>query len=196
MQELREREVVKVINGREFYRMELEDGTETHYLISKDGWILNPLAATFNRELRNCNIIKPNDNGYVFVLFTLPTGRIRPVLHRILAINFINNHLNLKLIDHINRDKSNNSLSNLRWINTVGNNNNIKAGIKSCKYDYISWQPENRPKHGLGRFKFTYRINGKETYIKSSISFNYLLAFRDRWITENNYPKCLDLNVI
>ena len=45
-------------------------------------------------------------------------------LHRILAKHFIPNPENLPEIDHIDRDKTNNSIENLRWISRSDNMRN------------------------------------------------------------------------
>ena len=44
--------------------------------------------------------------------------------HRILAKHFIPNPENLQEVDHIDRDKKNNALENLRWVTRTENNSN------------------------------------------------------------------------
>ena len=45
-------------------------------------------------------------------------------VHRLVA-SFIPNPKNLPYIDHIDRDKTNNNISNLRWVTPRENNNNV-----------------------------------------------------------------------
>jgi len=45
-------------------------------------------------------------------------------IHRLVGEVFIQNYFNLPEIDHIDRDKSNNSVNNLRWASRKINNNN------------------------------------------------------------------------
>jgi hypothetical protein len=46
-----------------------------------------------------------------------------------------------KVVDHINRKKSDNHISNLRWVTSSENNLN-KSGSRGRKYEYVSTLPE------------------------------------------------------
>ena len=47
------------------------------------------------------------------------------MIHRLVASHFIPNPLHLPIVDHIDGDKSNNQLNNLRWVNISMNSHNI-----------------------------------------------------------------------
>ena len=51
--------------------------------------------------------------------------QIRYYVHRLIAETLIRNPKGLPEIDHINQDKTDNSLSNLRWVTREENMNNI-----------------------------------------------------------------------
>jgi hypothetical protein len=72
------------------------------------------------------NILTPsiNNRGYLCVCLTNQKVKFKKNLHRLLATTFIPNPLNLECIDHINRDKTDNRLSNLRWCSKLDNNRN------------------------------------------------------------------------
>lgn len=72
------------------------------------------------------------DGYYKVNLFKDGKNYIRSV-HRLLGLTFIPNPDNLPLIDHIDRDKTNNHLDNLRWATVKTNVNNSNGiGSKPC----------------------------------------------------------------
>jgi hypothetical protein len=62
-------------------------------------------------------------------------------LHRIIAQQFIDNPNALPQVDHINRNRTNNSLNNLRWVPSKTNQNNLTS-MKKIKYEYFNELPE------------------------------------------------------
>ena len=50
-------------------------------------------------------------------------------LHRLIALQYIPNPNNLPEVDHIDRNKTNNNLSNLRWVTRLENANNKTTNI-------------------------------------------------------------------
>ena len=67
-------------------------------------------------------------------------------LHRLLGLHFIPNPDNMSEVDHIDRDKLNNNLSNLRWATRQQQqlNQNIrtnnKSGVKGVQFDKYSYR--------------------------------------------------------
>jgi hypothetical protein len=49
------------------------------------------------------------------------------LVHRLVAERFIENPLNLPVVDHVNHDKLNNSIKNLRWVSTSENILNLSS---------------------------------------------------------------------
>jgi hypothetical protein len=73
--------------------------------------------------------IKPElnkSNGYLMICLRTKDGaRFNNTIHRLLAKAFIPNPDNKPCIDHIDRNRQNNELSNLRWVSYIENNNNF-----------------------------------------------------------------------
>lgn len=80
------------------------------YIVYEDGRIYAPHIRRF---------LKPYDNGlgYLAVKLRKCNGKRKQFyVHRLVAMMFIPNTINLPDINHIDGDKSNNHVSNLEWI--------------------------------------------------------------------------------
>jgi len=73
----------------------------------------------------------PNSNGYLQFGLYINGKSKRVYLHRILAITFKPNPDNKLQVDHIDRNKLNNDLSNLRWVTHLENNQNKERGFSN-----------------------------------------------------------------
>ena len=76
--------------------------------------------------------------GYVDVWLNGHTYRY----HRILAKHFIPNPDDLPDVDHIDRDRTNNSLENLRWVTRSQNNSN-RSKFTLQKREYMDHAPND-----------------------------------------------------
>lgn len=106
-------------------------GYENKYQINKEGLI---------KSVKNINkphFLKPGiaKNGYICVQLRDKGNDKRINIHRLLAIHFIPNPDDLPMVDHINRNKLDNRLENLRWVNASVNaaNKNKKGSIYISK---------------------------------------------------------------
>jgi superfamily II DNA/RNA helicase len=84
---------------------------------------INPQGEIWSNHFNK--IMSPtNEKGYLRISLTNNEGRKTYRIHRLLAIQYIPNPDNLPEIDHIDRNKLNNDLSNLRWCDRITNANN------------------------------------------------------------------------
>jgi len=138
-------------------------------------------------EISNCGlvmnsrgwILKPNDNGsgYEYVhLFKNGKGKTC-YIHRMVALAFIPNPENKREVDHIDRCKTNNHVSNLRWATPSENQQNIgvqcdnKLGIKNICYH-----------KSMNRYRFQKTIRG-ETIIRHFKTLDEAIEFKKQYFT-------------
>ena len=102
-------------------QFEFIKGYENLYLINRNG------------EIKSCGrgiILKPQEteDGYLWVKLSKYVNgekiRQKHRIHRLLGIQYLENPDNKPEIDHIDRDKKNNNISNLRWVNREENRKN------------------------------------------------------------------------
>jgi hypothetical protein len=106
-----------------------------NYEISDCGMVLSHYSG---------NILKSQKHyidGYLQVVLS-KNGKLKNfTVHRLVAQAFIPNPENKREVDHIDRDPSNNHISNLRWVTSSENNQNKgyqcnnKLGIKNISYN-------------------------------------------------------------
>lgn len=105
-------------------------GFEGYYKISNYGNVLSlPRVNTYGRKVKG-GILAPkvSKKGYLFV--HLCKGGKQKIfrIHRLVAMQFLPNPTNdsFNQIDHIDRDKKNNTSWNLRWVDNRTNSRNTK----------------------------------------------------------------------
>ena len=84
----------------------------SNYLIYPDGRVYSK-----KRKGSKGGFIRPHTdlNGYIFIRLTREGKATSFKVHRLVAVHYIPNRENKNTIDHIDRDKTNNNVENLRW---------------------------------------------------------------------------------
>jgi HNH endonuclease/NUMOD4 motif len=99
--------------------------------------------------------------GYYRVNLTNEDGISHLLVHRLIAKEFIPNPDNLLYIDHIDGDKLNNKVENLRWATRQQNNFNATKYRKhtSSKYKGVRLHTQ------CNKFRASITFNGKSQYL-------------------------------
>jgi hypothetical protein len=101
--------------------------------------------------------MKPQEDGKGHFRIGLRNNKIYQTLkiHRLVAGHYIPNSENKPQVDHIDRDKKNNNVENLRW--ATNGENKVNTGLqknKSAPFKYIS-----KDKSGYFRYQKYYVIH-------------------------------------
>lgn len=124
-----------------------------------------------NNFLKKCI----HSNGYEQVNIRIGNKYVTKLIHRFVAVAFIPNPDNKPCVDHIDGNKRNNYVSNLRWVTPVENANNIITKKRSI---------ENRKSHNE---KKIVAISGEiNVYFNSIIEASIILG-----VDRNSISKCL-----
>ena len=129
--------------------MEIE-GYE-NYLIYDDGRVY---TKKYNRFLKP----RINSHGYYYVGLSKNSKQKNYKIHRLIGIHYIPNDENKPFVDHMNRDRTDNRICNLRWATSSENNQNKgiridnTTGVKNISYDKFQ-----------DRWRFQKTINNKLT---------------------------------
>ena len=112
-----------------------------NYLIYDDGRVYNKNTKRFLKQ--------KNNNGY-YNIGLFKNGKQKYFyIHRLVGLHYLENVEDKNEIDHIDRNKTNNHISNLRWVNKSENQlnkgvskNNVLGikHIRKTKYDTYRFQ--------------------------------------------------------
>lgn len=121
-----------------------------------------------NKLIKPC----PDSYGYRQVNVYRDGKRYCRKVYRLVMQAFVPNTENKPHIDHVNRDRSDDRLENLRWV-TVSENCRNKEGFIEEMFG-IGWNKKNS--------KYTVRVyaNGKETYYGSRTTLEEAKELRDK----------------
>ena len=103
------------------------------------------------------------------------------LVHRLLALTFIDNDNNFKCVDHIDRDKTNNKLENLRWASRELNNQNAtrrKDNKQGHKNIYLWIDRRNNTEW----YRFQIERNGKR-HTKCFKTLADAIVYRNEYLT-------------
>lgn len=99
------------------------------------------------RKYKDGKILQTHTNtcGYIDTKIIINNKQISQLLHRLLAEHFVPNPNNYILVDHIDGDRTNNKIENLRWVSPSQNgmntklNSNNNSGYKGVCKEKNSW---------------------------------------------------------
>ena len=115
-------------------------------LVNSNGVII------WNNKIRKHSI---NKDGYPVVSIETSKGWRNPTVHRLIALAFVPNPENLPEVDHINFNRADYSIDNLRWVSHA---DNIRHSINN----YPDKHGENNPNYGNRKLSQFYKTHPEE----------------------------------
>ena len=151
--------------------MELND--YPNYRIDRDGTITNIKTGKIKSICIN------RQTGYKMVSLWKDNKEKHETIHRLLALHYIPNPDGKRYIDHIDRNKLNNSLDNLRWVN--GTENNLNNGGQDRENHCIYLRKKNGQPY---LYRVMIQRYGKTTYVGSAKTIEEAKELRDKYFNE------------
>ena len=151
-------------------------------------------SININGEVRNDKrdrILKwlLNSSGYYYVHLCKNGKRTDHYIHRLIALHFIPNPKNYLQIDHVNNDKTDNSITNLRWCDNSQNcRNKKKREGATSNFRGVSLIKSNK------KWFAKCSLNGKQKYLGSYETEIEAAQAYDDFIIKNNLQEFAVLN--
>ena len=153
-------------------------GYEGMYAISNFGRVYSlPRKDSAGRNKKGGIFLKHSFNGrYYFVNLTKDDKYKSCLIHRLIAMHFIANLFQFPYVDHIDQDKTNNQINNLRWVTAYMNSHNIdKCNSRSkLKIKNISFNEKRN------KYVFTKCIKGKH-YMKRFKTLEEAIQYKEKF---------------
>jgi len=119
-----------------------------NYIIFEDGMVIN---------MDRGNILKASiSNDYKRIELRKDGKAKKYFLHRLLAQTFIDNPEDKPCVDHINRNRSDNRLYNLRWVTNLENDHNKSLSKRNTTGHQAIWFSKSNT------YRASININKKE----------------------------------
>lgn len=149
------------------------------YKINKQGEIY---SCFLKRFLSLCI----NQDGYYKYTLCNENGKKYVLAHREVAKQFIPNPYNLPLIDHIDRNRLNNNVDNLRWVSMRQN----QLNRKDTKHPYIYWSKHHNS------YLVEISIKKKKVYSSHHKELDQAILVRDAAMILLDFPNdCYTMSI-
>ena len=151
------------INDNSFVKLNVEndeyrfvEGTEENLVVSDQGEILKryPRSYRYGGRKNYYEYVHPKQNVAGYLQVNVPVRNTTDLVHRLVAETFLSNPKGYNEIDHINHNKLDNSVANLRYCTHSGNmRNSNKPKVKIFWKDITAVSLDTNEVYEFSRFK-------------------------------------------
>jgi len=118
-----------------------------------------------------------SNHGYFRIGLVKDNITKKYLIHRLIAIAYIPNPDNKPFIDHINRNRVDNTIENLRWVDMIENNQNL-----SYRNDNVL--NEHHIVYETNRKRFRFRVERNHKYHnRYFITLQEAIDYRDEYLS-------------
>ena len=151
------------------------------YSVSSEGQVQSHLTGI---------VLKPavNHKGYLIVQLSLSGSKRNHRIHRLVAEAFIPNPENLPEVDHINGDRQDNRVENLRWVTGSANTRNREVCKQATsKYNGVRLNEQS------GKYLASVWMNRKTVHLGTFVKETEAALAFNRFCIENSLNRELNL---
>ncbi len=139
----------------------------TNYMVSDQGFVMSKKALKMLK-------VSFDHQGYHHVCLYEDKTKKTHKLHNLVAKTHIDNPNGYTCVDHIDHDKTNNYVANLRWCSSSQNSmNRSKQSNTTSNYKGVSWHKQGQ------KWRATIRVDGKlkhiglfENEVQAAVAYN------------------------
>ena len=140
-------EITIKIDDNNFIKLDVEndeyrfvDGTEGNLVVSVNGEIFKRYCKSRTTGERNdyYEIVIPSTTQDGYPIVNIPGRRAMKLVHRLVAEAFIDNPRGCREVDHINHNRQDNRVENLRWVTHKENQANRSKATKRTYWKDIT----------------------------------------------------------
>ena len=151
------------------------------YSISNTGRVINYQTG---KELKPA----VNHKGYLIAQLSIKGQRKNKRIHRLVAEAFIPNPDNLPEVDHIDNNKQNNNVDNLRWVTGSCNTRNREVCMRATsKYNGVRFNESS------GKYLACVQVEGKSKHLGTFTEETHAALAFNRFCLENGLNRELNL---
>lgn len=141
---------------------------------------INKIGQIINKKTKKYLKYKIDKDGYFNLsLYDDDNNKKYMRVHRLVAINFIPNPNNYQIVDHIDRNRQNNNIENLRWGDSYLNNRNSNIVLNATgTIIEIKNINKTKTKYWRATYSIDYQIKKTKTSKDIEICENWLNEMR------------------